>query len=126
MYRLASLTLLCCIFTVDNASGDRDIRQWGGETDKAFIDDVDGTIMILDSSNQVFVFECYDDATEPFEGVFDGHAWHENPRIAFGDAIIGRSSLSEWDFVEVAVIPEPSGLGALVELGFARLCARSL
>jgi hypothetical protein len=33
-------------------------------------------------------------------------------RVCFGDSVIGLSSISQWDYVQVAVVPEPGGLAA--------------
>lgn len=51
-------------------------------------------------------YELYVDGVDAFEGAFSGYSWAPGPNAAFGDVIRGRSSLSEWDFVEVAVVPE--------------------
>ncbi|MBU0638068.1 MAG: hypothetical protein KKB50_04325 [Planctomycetes bacterium] len=52
-------------------------------------------------------YDLYVDDQFAFHGAFDGYAWRECPRIGFGDAIRGLSSLSEWEYVEIAVVPEP-------------------
>jgi len=71
-------------------------------------------------------YELFVDGDFAFRGLFHGYAWHAVPRVSFGDAMIGRTSLSEWDYVEVAVVPEASSsvLGAAlvtVAWGYRRI-----
>lgn len=47
------------------------------------------------------------DGIPAFSGIFS-EGGVVVPRVAFGDSTFGFSSLSEWDFVEVAVVPESS------------------
>lgn len=75
-------------------------------------------------STDMLEYDLYVDGVHAFRGLFEGYAWRECPRIAFGDAVTGRSSLSEWDYLEVAVIPEPSGLGLFVGLALLCIAAR--
>ncbi|MBL8879138.1 MAG: hypothetical protein JNG88_08465 [Phycisphaerales bacterium] len=61
---------------------------------------------ILTANFQTYSF--WVDGEFAFTGEFRGSAWGQVPRIAFGDAIVGTySSLSAWDFVEAALVPEP-------------------
>jgi len=78
------------------------------------------------ATSDMQAYELYVDGQLAIEGSFSGNSWTPGPYVRFGDGIVGRTSLSEWDFVEVAVIPEPSGLGLLVGLAVACLCIRSL
>jgi hypothetical protein len=57
-------------------------------------------------------YALYVDGIFAFSGVFHDYAWREVPRVAFGDTIIGRTSLSEWEYVDVEVVPE-AGSGVL-------------
>lgn len=54
-----------------------------------------------------------------FEGAFHDSALLGPLEIAFGDVVSGRASLSEWDYVEIAVVPEPGPA-----LGLVLLCGR--
>jgi hypothetical protein len=52
-------------------------------------------------------YDLYIDGMHVYNSTFGGHAWREVPRISFGDCMIGFSSYSVWDYMEIAVIPEP-------------------
>jgi hypothetical protein len=53
-------------------------------------------------------YSLFVDGNLAFIGQFHDYAWSGPFYLAFGDGVIGRSSLSEWDYVEVQVVPEPS------------------
>lgn len=68
-------------------------------------------------SNDMSRYELFVNDEFAFADSF--HDVADGPRVAFGDTISGRSSLAEWDFVEVNVIPEPtSGLALLALVPF--------
>jgi len=57
-------------------------------------------------------FSLYVDETLAFASNFDRPAETGPFRVYFGDAVSGRRSVSEWDYVQVAGVPEPAGLCA--------------
>lgn len=69
-----------------------------------------------------FLLDTYDyqsfslqvDGSPAFSGVFSEGAVLV-PRLGFGDGYFGFSSLSEWDYVEVTIVPEP-GTACLILL----------
>ena len=62
-------------------------------------------------------YDLYVDGEFAFSDSF--HDFAAGPKVSFGDTISGRSSLAEWDFVEVSVIPEPTcGLALLALVPF--------
>jgi hypothetical protein len=62
-------------------------------------------------------YELYVDGVLAFNGTFTPYSWFPGPAVVWGDTFIGLASLSEWDFVEVAVVPEPTALTMIVVLG---------
>ncbi len=61
-----------------------------------------------------------------FEGAFHDSALLGPLEVAFGDVVSGRASLSEWDFVEIAVVPEPGpALGLVLAIVCDRLWRRA-
>lgn len=73
------------------------------------------------------VYDLYVDGEFAFQGHLQEYAWRNVPRVAFGDAITGFTSLSEWDFVEISVVPEPSsGVALAAVLPFSLRAARRL
>ncbi|MBU0639351.1 MAG: hypothetical protein KKB50_10845 [Planctomycetes bacterium] len=68
-------------------------------------------------------YALYVDGALAFGGVFHDYAWREVPRVAFGDAIIGRTSLSEWEYVEVEVLPEPATRVLVLASGIALIAS---
>jgi hypothetical protein len=63
-------------------------------------------------------YSLYVDGAPAFTGTLDRSTETGPFRVYFGDAIIGKSSISQWDYVQVAVVPEPR---ALLVLGSALL-----
>lgn len=66
-------------------------------------------------------YELFVNSQPAFTGEFFGYAWGETPRVSFGDTYVGLSSISEWRFVDVAVVPEShtSVMFVLGSLGIA-------
>lgn len=77
------------------------------------------------SSADMQTFSLLVDGVAAFSGSF-GTLAIEPTTVAFGDAVQGLTSLSEWDFVEIAVTPEPhSALGLFAALLLPRLWRRA-
>jgi len=74
------------------------------------------TYLFVTSDMQTY--ELYVDGAFAFGGEFRGTSFRPGPNVGFGDVIVGLSSLSEWDFVEVAVVPEPSAALSAALPGF--------
>ncbi|MGD8452760.1 MAG: hypothetical protein PVJ57_13150 [Phycisphaerae bacterium] len=71
----------------------------------------------LFTSSDMQEFELHVDGTFAFSGVFLWNALAGPNRVSFGDKAIGLRSLSQWDYVEVAVVPEPATLVVSCMLG---------
>ncbi len=52
-----------------------------------------------------------------FNGSFVRHFVAGPNLVCFGDAIFGRSSISEWDFCDIGVVPEPQALALVLAVG---------
>jgi hypothetical protein len=78
----------------------------------------------LFASSDMEHFELHVDGEFAFSGVFLWDALIGANVVAFGDAWIGLRSLSQWDYVEVAVVPEPPTLVVSCVLGTTALCFR--
>lgn len=61
-------------------------------------------------------YQLYVDGQFAFSGVFHGTSWTPGVKVLFGDSHIGQASVSEWDYVEVQVVPEPGALAAVAFL----------
>jgi hypothetical protein len=59
-------------------------------------------------------YQLYVDDQFAFEEVFTWNYPVSGPYVAFGDGDQGNTSLSEWDYVAVAVIPEPATVWVFV------------
>ncbi|MBU0638067.1 MAG: hypothetical protein KKB50_04320 [Planctomycetes bacterium] len=77
-------------------------------------------------STDMLAYDLYVDGQHAFQGQFHDYAWRPKPRIAFGDAIVGYTSLSEWEYVEIEVIPEPNTALTLLlaTMGIVRIRGR--
>lgn len=76
-------------------------------------------------SSDMQTFSLHVDGAAAFSGVF-GTSPIEPTIVAFGDAVQGLTSLSAWDFVEIAVTPEPpTALGWLAALGCFKALRRA-
>ena len=56
-------------------------------------------------------YELFVDGEPAFQGQFARYAMIGEYAQWWGDTVTGRTSLSEWDYVEVAVVPEPATIG---------------
>jgi hypothetical protein len=63
-------------------------------------------------------YDLFVNGTLAFHGTFHNPTPSEIFSVGFGDVIIGKSSLSEWDYVDVQVVPEADGLVSMVLAGF--------
>lgn len=61
-------------------------------------------------SENLSYYVLFIDGSPAITGHFHGYGWPDTSRVVFGDSIVGLSSLSEWDYVEVAVVAEPSAM----------------
>ena len=79
----------------------------------------------LFTSTDMQEFDLFVDGDFAFHGQFTRH-WLLGPnRVSFGDVVTGRTSLSEWDYVQVSVLPEAaSGTLALASLAMAFAAVR--
>ena len=59
------------------------------------------------SSVDMLFYDLFVDGTFAFSGQFLSRAVTGPNLVAFGDAVVGETSLSQWDYVEIAVVPEP-------------------
>jgi hypothetical protein len=57
-------------------------------------------------TTDMWAYDLYVDGAFAFQGGLHDYAWREVPRVSFGDTFTGRTSLSEWEYVEVEVVPE--------------------
>jgi hypothetical protein len=51
-------------------------------------------------------YQLYVDGQFAFSDVFHGWSWTPGTKVVFGDSYIGAASVSEWDYIDVAVVPE--------------------
>lgn len=61
-------------------------------------------------STDMNTYDLYVDGQAVFHGLFTPSSWFPGPSVVWGDTYIGLMSLSEWDYIEVSVLPEPNGL----------------
>jgi hypothetical protein len=99
-------------------------EEFGGEPEHLYALDAESAHTYHLTTSNMEEYELYVDGVLAFHGGFHDYAWRPAPRVTFGDAITGRTSLSEWEYVEVAVIPEPEA-GAALLLGLGLLAWRS-
>jgi hypothetical protein len=59
-------------------------------------------------SADMLSYQLFVDGAFAFAGLFHAQAIIGPNFVTFGDAVIGERSLSKWDYVEIAVVPEPS------------------
>jgi len=69
-------------------------------------------------------YQLYVDGQLAFEDVFTWNYPGSGPHVSFGDSALGDTSLSEWDYVEVAVVPEPGTVWFLAIYGTSRFRRR--
>ncbi|MCC6358416.1 MAG: hypothetical protein IT450_06720 [Phycisphaerales bacterium] len=69
------------------------------------------TFVLASEDYQTFSLSV--DGAAAFSGIFS-EGGVVVPRLGFGDGYFGFSSLSEWDFVEVSIVPEPSIAGLAI------------
>ncbi len=68
-------------------------------------------------SDDLLSYRFYVDGVFAFESWLHGGSWSEGPAVAWGDAGQGAvSSRSEWDYVQVQVVPESSVLTSIAVL----------
>ncbi len=77
----------------------------------SFAPDVAHTFRFL--TRDMETYSLFVDGQPAFTGEFHDYAWRDVPRVSWGDAFVGYASLSQWDFVEVAVTPEPPSVLAV-------------
>jgi hypothetical protein len=59
-------------------------------------------------------YALYVDGVAAFTGTLDGGLPEEGPfQVCFGDTYSGRSSVSQWDYMEAAVVAEPDEVSVL-------------
>ena len=61
-------------------------------------------------SSDMDTYDLYVDGAAVFQGAFLPGSWFPGPAVTWGDSIRGLTSLSEWDYVEISILPEPSNL----------------
>jgi len=86
----------------------------GGDPEHLYLLDPKSAHTFGFATNDMRGYELFVDGAFAFRGKFLGYSWNGPFRVSFGDVITGRTSLSEWDFVEIRVTPDPSSAGLLV------------
>ncbi|MBU0639352.1 MAG: hypothetical protein KKB50_10850 [Planctomycetes bacterium] len=78
----------------------------GGDVEHLYFVDVTVPHTYDFVTDDMSTYQLYVDGNNAFSGVFHDYAWRPKPRVTFGDAITGYTSLSEWEYVQIEVVPE--------------------
>ena len=96
-------------------------EELGGDPEHVYAFDQGVPHSFLFVTSDMQEYDLFVDGVFAFHGALHGNALIGPLHVWFGDTTVGRSSLSRWGWIEIAVVPEPHAGLLLVVGGVAGL-----